>query len=617
MIRSSWFLMVLSCSLALVLGCPAGDDDAADDDAADDDAADDDGADDDTADDDAADDDTEPDGIKRLLFEEFTNTGCVPCADYNPLYDAFLEGVGAGNVIGVKVHADWPSSTDPWNTANPTDCAARIDYYQVDGVPYVIIDGQYPISWHGGNYFSDIATYFDVPLLADVAAAVVDLGDGDYTATCRVVATDALSGTRDVMLRAVATQIYLDFPTAVGSNSETEFHDTVTNFLPDGVGTALTLEAGYDESFSFDFTLPDDEYAEPDQLAVVCWVQDDATQEVLQAATSEAPPAPSFRIVESVPEGVIIEPTATASFSAWLENSGTVDADLEVELQGAAPQGWSLEWTLDGQAASGTEAVTLAPGEGVEILVDVDPASNSGWVPLVVHVQPQGDADAAQQMPVTVLTYGPDYLVVDADGDELFETYYTDSLDAYGATYVIWRSEIGLDTVDLSRFQAVIWNAGWYFPHFYEIEQTHLADFLDAGGKLFISGQDIGWDQCDAASNFSDSTDWYEANLHAEYFDDISGSLVVAGVAADPIGDGLAFDIDGGDGASNQAYPSHVEPLGPDADLILQYDNGEGAGVRALHGSGKVVYLAFGFEAIDSQASRDLLMARALDWLAL
>ncbi len=617
MTRSAWLLLVLLCGPALSLGCPAGDDDdASDDDAGDDDAGDDDGADDDGADDDAGDDDAaEPDGIKRLLFEEFTNTGCGPCAENNPFYDAFLEGVGAGNVIGVKVHADWPSDQDPWYQLNPTDCDSRIDYYAVTGVPYVVVDGLYPITWHGGNYFSDIATYFDVPLEVDLTAAVEDLGGGEYRGRCRVVATDELSGSKDVVLRAVATQIFLEFPSAVGSNGETEFHDTVTHFLPDGAGTALTVGAGSDESHSFDFSLPA-EHAEADQVAVVCWVQDDATQEVLQAATSEAPPEPSFRIVESVPEGMIIEPSETASFTARLENSGRADADLEVQLQGTAPQGWSLAWTLDGNAATGVESVTLSPGEGVEIVVDADPAGNEGWIPLVLHVQPPGDADAAQEMPVTVLTYGPQYLVVDADGGEDYESYVTDSLDSSGGTYVIWRSEIGFDTVDLDRFEAVIWNAGWEFPHFYEVEQQHLAAYLDGGGKLLISGQDIGWDQCDPGSWYSDSPAWYEANLHATYVDDVSGSHTVAGVASDPIGDGLAFDIQGGDGADNQDYPSSISPAGPDADVFLEYANGDGAAVRALHGTGKVVYLAFGFEAIDSQASRDALLAGILTWLA-
>jgi len=56
--RDGWLGVMIG--LALLVGCPAGDDDAGDDDATDDDAGDDDAGDDDTGDDDAGDDDTVP-----------------------------------------------------------------------------------------------------------------------------------------------------------------------------------------------------------------------------------------------------------------------------------------------------------------------------------------------------------------------------------------------------------------------------------------------------------------------------------------------------------------------------------------------------------------------------
>ncbi len=555
--------------------------------------------------------------MRHLLLEEFTNTSCGPCASQNPGIDAFLEGVGAGNVAAIKIHTDFPGQDDPFFLADPVEHQARRDYYGVSSVPTVIIDGVYPLTWHGGNYYSDVSGLFAPPLEADVAVALNGSG-GSYTATVEVAGTDELAAPREVTLRAAAVLRYTEYGSAPGSNDETEFHDPALVFLPDAAGTAVTVEAGSTETFEFPFELTlEDPWAE-DELQVVAFVQDDATLEILQTATTEMPPPHSFRLVETEPEGVILEVNETRDYTVWLENSYNLDDVYDITLMGDTPAGWTVTWTVAGDAIDGAEAeVPVAEGEAIEIGIHVDPAGVAGWVPLVIHVEPDGADEPVQEVVLTTLTYGAPVLLVDADGGDDYESYYQAALDAHGSEYVVWRSETDLPTVDLARFDAVVWNAGWYFPHFYEEEQTALADYLDGGGKLFISGMDIGWDQCDDASWYSENSDWYQANLHAEDMADDSNLTAVEGVAGELL-DGLDFDIAGGTGADNQDYPSWIEPIGPDDELVLQYNDGSGAAVRAEHGTngGKVVYLAFGFEAIANDADRDELLSRVLGWFA-
>ncbi|GAH79995.1 unnamed protein product, partial [marine sediment metagenome] len=181
------------------------------------------------------------------------------------------------------------------------------------------------------------------------------------------------------------------------------------------------------------------------------------------------------------------------------------------------------------------------------------------------------------------------------------------------------------------------------------------------GGKLFISGQDIGFS--------IGSSDFYEHYLHAEYVQDDIGLYALFGVTDDPITDGLYVSISGGDGANNQFSPSEIDPIAP-AVSIFTYDpnaitplvepsipeqeeqppegfaelperqreespeeippkdylqeRDEGSKTIASSGCGalrvdtanyKLVYFAFGFEAISSAADRVMVMQRVLDWL--
>ena len=623
MIRSLMFLLAVLAVPTLLIGCPDdGDDDDSTATADDYDAtADDDDDDDDDDDAGAQGYEVAATGLKRLLLEEFTNTSCGPCADQNPTIDAFLEEVGVGNVVPVKVHTDWPGVDDLFYVTDPDDCDARIDYYGVDGVPTTIIEGLYDLTWHGGNYYSDINAYFAGDLLADLGLTLYDNLDGTYDLDVHVTATEALDETREVQLRVMAVKRYVEYATAPGSNGETEFHDPVIGFLPDGQGTTITLEPGYAETVS----LSHERHADwdSDELHFVAFLQDDDTREVLQVTTTETPPLHSFRMVETAPEGVILEVDESRSFEVLVQNVGPFMDAYDLFLEGDVPQSWSVTWTVDG-AAIEEEMVTvkLSTGDTATVILDVDPAGNVGSMDLALRALPHCEEWPEIQVDIGLLTYGADVLLVDADGGDDYETYFQAALDEAGVTQATWSSDVDFETIDLDRFETVIWNAGWYFPHFLDDEKTALTDYLDNGGRVFFSGQDIGWDLSeDGTHGASESPwldqEWYEATMHAEYMADEADSWTLSGVPGDPIATGLVFDISGGDGADNQQYPSWVEPLGPDAEPMLNYDNDNCGGVRALHGDGKVVYISFGFEAIADADSRNMLMERVLDWFAM
>ncbi len=203
-------------------------------------------------------------------------------------------------------------------------------------------------------------------------------------------------------------------------------------------------------------------------------------------------------------------------------------------------------------------------------------------------------------------------LLVDDDEGSSYENYFEEALSNNGYVYEVWN-EMDKGSVSasyLAGYSAVVWMTGIYG----DIEsgnRTAISSFLDGGGCLLITGQDIGWQLNDEGDPVKIA--FYNDYLHSDYIADDSGYRSMTGVSGDVIGDGLSFDIGGGDGTCNQDYPSEIEPL-TGASPVFEYAAGIEGAIR-FDGSHRLVYLAFGLEAVNTSAARDTIMRRSLEWL--
>ena len=242
--------------------------------------------------------------------------------------------------------------------------------------------------------------------------------------------------------------------------------------------------------------------------------------------------------------------------------------------------------------------------------------------------------------------------------------YYTNALDTNGYAYDVWdcflRGEIDSSTLNNYKKGAVIWFTPYWDGYiFNNTTQNFLQNYLDLGGKLFITGQEIGYSLKDAK--------FYSDYLHAQFVQEVDIDAL-KGVEGDPITDGLTIFIIGGDGADNQWMPDEIAPISPavsifnygltsdfseqrkilmhskrdffqkgirietpelfeseDVDPLNLYSptsrnnsiasSGSGA-LRVDTGTYKVVYFAFGFEAINNAADRAFIMYSVLKWLS-
>jgi len=238
----------------------------------------------------------------------------------------------------------------------------------------------------------------------------------------------------------------------------------------------------------------------------------------------------------------------------------------------------------------------------------------------IVQLTARSFLDPSKQKTITmaVVTTGTEVLIVDDDGGANYQDYLSAAYDG-SRTWGVWPREVEAPApADLSVFDAVAWMTGEATPTLTAEDTLAIGGCLDSGGRLFLTGQDIGYALCDPASpEYSAGMKaFYENRFGATYVADDTDSLTVEGQAGDPITDGLLLALSGGDGAGNQTSPSEIAPNGTGSASIFTYGGtSQTAGVRFEASGSRVVYLAFGFEAVSTSADRQTLAASICDWL--
>lgn len=177
-------------------------------------------------------------------------------------------------------------------------------------------------------------------------------------------------------------------------------------------------------------------------------------------------------------------------------------------------------------------------------------------------------------------------------------------------------------SVNLTDFDVALWVLGdesTVDRTFTSQEQAKVKAFLEGGGKLFVSGSEIGWDlgRTHTRSEPGDR-DFYENYLKARYIYDGAPNMNVATGVAGTLFESLSFNFGQ---TYSEDYPDDIDPIngshvvhtynttrtdGTPRRAGVAYTGTFGASTR----TGQLVYLAFPFETIGSEAQRQELMNR-------
>ena len=180
--------------------------------------------------------------------------------------------------------------------------------------------------------------------------------------------------------------------------------------------------------------------------------------------------------------------------------------------------------------------------------------------------------------------------------------------------------------VNLNDYDTVIWILGdesTADDTFNATEQAKVTSFINAGGNLFLSGSEIGWD-LDQQNN---GRTFYETTLKANYVNDDANTNTATAVAAGIFAGMSSFVFSTGSSFSQldgQMYDvDYPDVIAPQAGAVsaLTYSGGTG-GTAAIQvagtgGKGSIVMFGFPFETITSAARRQTAMGRILDFFVL
>ena len=183
--------------------------------------------------------------------------------------------------------------------------------------------------------------------------------------------------------------------------------------------------------------------------------------------------------------------------------------------------------------------------------------------------------------------------------------------------------------ISLLDYDAVLWisgEEGTANESFGNAEQLLIAEYLENGGKLFVSGSEIGFDLVERG-NGGDKI-FYQKFLKAEYIRDKVNSHAISGTAAGIFAaiSGATFD-DGSHGTYNVDFPDGIKPLGGSVQNMT-YDGFDantfgGAGIQyaGTFGNGgiagKLIYLGIPFETLYPASTRDAVMSAILTFFDL
>ncbi len=488
------------------------------------------------------------------------------------------------------------------------DSDARIAYYNISGFPTLVWQGTEALVGagtdviDGGPYDAIVQSHIAdaTPWAMEVTAHSFAVGSA--YATVRVELEENVADISGHFLRIAVIENNLLY----GGDTEQDVLRDIVADVPITINTA-----GQVQNYTANFTVDPTWIAA--NMRIVAFVQRDGDKSVLQSCNTIPTGDWAFRFYEAGARTVVASGVHEfEDFALFNVGDATDTYDLTVDTTDLPP-GWSAYLT-DGVNNYTALSVSLAPGERVQYTMVID-AATSGDGAATIGIHSQGNRTDDRQLRYAVITADISVLLVDDDGGAAFETsYYEPAIATTGRSFATWdRNGAPLTGALLANFDVVVWNVGLAYPTLDADDRAAIGAYLDGGGALFVSGQDVGWEL--ASQLGAPVLAWYRQYLHANYVADDTNDYTLSGVAADPISDGMSIVISGGDGANNQEYPDDIDPYGAAAHTIFTYSATQNGAIAADTGVHRVVYLAFGFEAISTPANRALLMQRALNWL--
>jgi len=539
---------------------------------------------------------------RTVLAEDCTATWCGYC----PYAYAGLEVMKSRYDVTEFRSIRYYATTGGLGSAE-TD--GRISYYAVGGFPTVIFDGTTAVEGGspeiatGSSYDPIVSTGIGRPAPLKITINSIDLVQPQGSIDFDIEVMETLPSISFIKIRVAILENNVTYSGVV-------HQDVTRDMLPEATLSVSTL--GQVQNVVQAFAIPTT-WKTADLWAAI-FVQNDNDRSILQTANSYPAPAYSMRFWAKDSRAAV-RPSYSAPYEFpefAVYNLGTNADVIRVTLDpGTLPAGWDCSFTDGVQDFTASVDLSLAPGASQILRMKVTPGAPGYVAPKIVLTSANLPA-VQREIPYTLVTDDVQVLVVDDDGDQPYQDYYATALAAGGYSYGVWRTETAqVSGADLAQFDAVVWELGLSYPTLKPADRAALGAYLDGGGRLFITGQELGWEMNDTGGA---ALAWYHSYMHANFVNDDANRDSVTGLAGDPISDGMVLSL----ASALNPYPDIISARDAFGVANFTYTGTSSRGaLRVDTGVYRVVYLAFGYETITSEASRNLLLARSLTWLGL
>jgi hypothetical protein len=211
---------------------------------------------------------------------------------------------------------------------------------------------------------------------------------------------------------------------------------------------------------------------------------------------------------------------------------------------------------------------------------------------------------------INLVTQPAHVLVVNNDTLERYASYYSSTLDTLGVTWCQWNRPSGgplpYAQLDRLRSNTVIWFSGNTNTGTIPVQdRDSLAGYAQTGTNLFITGQNI-------AEELHNSP-FLESICGCRFDSSGWSGFFVFGNRQDSLGAPVTGTATtGGNGASNQTSRDVISPVGNSSGFLV-YDSVNvryAATRRQLSSGGKVVFMGFGFEAVNRPGAKPTYFTR-------
>lgn len=247
---------------------------------------------------------------------------------------------------------------------------------------------------------------------------------------------------------------------------------------------------------------------------------------------------------------------------------------------------------------------------------EVDPAHPDEVVEFTLDFLIEGTWQT--QMSFDLMIGQADYLVVDDDGGADYEQYVMAAFADLNLLAEHWdAARRGVPNSNrVAEYTTMMWFTGDENEEtLNQGDQAKLISFLNNGGRLFLTGQDIDED---LVTN-GHGAEFFQTFLHADVANDSYPTTgIVLGHPDHPDFVGSVIKISGLNGANNQTSPGSLIPLGS-AVPVLNYAGSSEIAAIQYEGSYRVMFFGFGFEAINSSTASmlrpEVVLERVITWL--